>query len=80
MATQRAVIERECRLVEGYHRLRKGCSLMKDGGHHLEGEPWQTAGQIVRRRKNGWEMRVYEIEGEIEVCLIAPDGTSKTYA
>jgi hypothetical protein len=65
------------KLVAAYYRLRQKCSVLKDGGGRFEGKRWELLDDMVCRKSDGWELRVYPIEDVIEVCLIDPNGNSK---
>lgn len=67
------------KLVDAYYRLRQKCSILKDGGARFEGKRWEFDDDMAVRKSDGWELRVYYIENAIEICLIDPNGMSKTY-
>lgn len=67
------------KLIDAYYRLRRQSSVAKDGGDKMEGQPWEYNGKMAWRAGNGWEVRIYEIEDLIEVCLINPSGVYKRY-
>jgi hypothetical protein len=72
--------DREYRaLQDGYYNLRRTSSIVRDADHRFEGKRWEKADHMIVRKAEGWELRVYEIEGEIEACLINPTGESRTY-
>ena len=68
------------RLTEGYFKLRRLSSVLRDGAERFEGKTWEHQPEMMIRRADGWELRVYEVEGDVEACLIAPDGASRTYS
>ena len=70
------------KLQEGYYnlRLKKNSPALNKDGQVFESVPWQTVCKTEVRKKDGWELRVYEIEGDIEACIIDPHGKSKTYS
>jgi hypothetical protein len=70
----------EQHLRDAFCRLRKSSTLLRDGAARFEGLPWRYADGIASRHHEGWELRVYQVDDGIEVCLIDPQGKSKTYA
>ena len=67
-------------LREGYYRLRRSSSIVRDADSRFVGKRWEDHGQVLLRRAEGWELRVYKVEGDIEACLISPNGSSRTYS
>jgi hypothetical protein len=70
-------------LVDGYYKLRRE-SALRDFGARFEGLPWDAeiadGKPTAVRHADGWELRVYEIEGDVEACLIDPEGKTRTYS
>ena len=66
--------------MDGYHRLRRESSLVEDGACHLEGTRWKFESGKISRKSGDWALSVYRADGDIEACLVAPDGTVKTYS
>ncbi|MFB6449266.1 hypothetical protein [Bradyrhizobium tunisiense] len=62
--------------TEDYFRLRKSSEGLKEESPRFEGMPWA----LTRETNDGWTMKVYRVDGDVEVCVIAPDGTSKSFA
>lgn len=62
-------------LKEGYFELIKESAALRTDAGPFDGQPWG-----VMRERDGRQMTVYEIEGEIEVCIVFDDGTSRTYS
>lgn len=73
-------------LLESYYWLRrKSPALKKDSAiAKLDGQRWiediEDKDILRRKTKDGWELRVYKIEGGVEACIISPTGESKTYS
>lgn len=68
-------------LIDGYFYLRQGTSLLRQQTDRFEGKEWKLRDHMmIRKSDDGYELRVYEIEGDIEVCIIAPNGGTKTFA
>ena len=61
---------------EDYHRLRGDSEGLKAESHRFEGIPWA----LSRETDDGWRMVVSRFEGDVWVYVIAPDGTSKSFA
>jgi hypothetical protein len=61
---------------EDYFKLRMDSEGLKAAGRRFEGVPWG----LIREADDGWIMKVYRIEGDVEVCIISPDGTSCTFS
>lgn len=67
-------------LTESYYRLRRQSSILRDGASRFEGKDWEHLADMVVRKADGWELRVYRVENVVEACLISPDGESHTYS
>ena len=68
------------RLIDGYFTLRQQCPELKAVGHLFEAAAFQSDGEhMVRQSADSHQLRVYCIEGDIEACVIYPNGTSKTF-
>jgi hypothetical protein len=67
-------------LKEAFYRLRRQSSVLRDGADRFEGLRWDHQPGMVTRKKDGWELRVYPVDGGAEACLIDPHGNSRTYA
>jgi hypothetical protein len=66
-------------LKDGYYKLRRESSILKDADHRFEGKHWIVRPTQIERYADGWRLTVYKIEGEIEACLLNPNGTHRTY-
>jgi len=66
-------------LKDGYHKLRRDSSVLRDGGRRFEGTRWLIRESCIERYANNWILRVYNIEGNVEACLISPNGTQRNY-
>lgn len=68
-------------LIDGYFELRQQSEKLRGMSHLFEGQKWVLFGDMIcRGGKDGYELRVYQIEGEIEACIIAPNGESWTFS
>ena len=68
-------------LRERYHTLRQRSAGLRALSRHFEGLPWTFRKKTaIRRSANGWELRVYVIDGDTEACVIQPDGQASTFA
>lgn len=64
-----------------YHRLRGQSDGLRRASASFEGKRWQHHGDMLTRRADdGSELRLYRIEGAVEVCIILKDGTSATFS
>jgi|KBSMisStandDraft_5_1062788.scaffolds.fasta_scaffold257496_4 hypothetical protein len=66
-------------LKNGYYKLRSESSVLKDGGRRFEGTRWLIRESCIERYADSWVLRVYNIEGNVEACLISPNGTQRNY-
>jgi hypothetical protein len=67
-------------LIDGYFALRKDSDGLMEQSHRFEGLFWSQEDQSAVRRCGGWKLLVYQAEGQIEVCVISPDGKSSTFS
>lgn len=71
---------RQDELIEGYFDLRRR-SALKGETWRFECKPWVAVGKaMVRNSSDGYKLIVYLVEDDIEVCIVAPDGTLKSFA
>jgi hypothetical protein len=71
---------RQKALIEGYFSLRQDSSLKNETGP-FEGQPWRAEGKsMVRKGVGGSKLIVYKIENDLEVCVVYPDGTMKSFS
>jgi hypothetical protein len=71
---------RQTILIEGYFDLRQHSSL-KDETGRFEALPWCAVGKsMVRTSADGYKLIVGQVESDIEVCIVASDGTEKSFA
>jgi hypothetical protein len=63
-------------LPDDYFALRMNSAGLKAVASRFEGVPWC----LIRESGDGWIMKVYRIDGDIEVCITSPDGTSRTFS
>ncbi len=65
-----------------YYKLRRECPELKEKYSPLfEGMAWteEKHGEFIRKN-DGYELHVYQVENDIEVCIIFPTGESKTFS
>jgi hypothetical protein len=68
-------------LSEAYKKLLQGSVGLRAHANRFRGRHWSGDNrQAVRKSRDGYELRVYRIEGGVEACVIRPDGQSFTYA
>lgn len=67
-------------LVDGYFRIRRQSETLKADSVRFEALPWTFRNRVARRTNGGFDLMIYKSEGSIEVCISAPDGSSKTYS
>jgi hypothetical protein len=69
-------------LAEAYHTIRQEAEALQKYTSLFEGQPWHCDGKMAVRYSadRTWQCRVYIVEGDYEVCVIHPDGTSETFA
>ncbi len=67
-------------LKDHYFMLRQTCPDLKQIGYLFEAMPWRWDGKMLKRQNAKHELRVYRIDGDVECCVVYPNGTSKTFA
>jgi hypothetical protein len=67
-------------LIDGYFKLRQQSEGLKEQSHRFEGLFWRPEGDTAVRESDGWQLSVYRREGQIEACVMRPDGTFSTYS
>lgn len=72
--------ERLSELRDAYFDIRRASNALQRDGAVFEGEAWFDLDNSAVRRACGYELRVYRVDGEIEVCVVFPNGTCRTYA
>ena len=72
--------KRQKELIEGYFDMRQTSSLKYQTGR-FEGKRWHPVGKtMVRSSDDGWKLIVGQVENDVEVCVVDPNGTEKTFA
>jgi uncharacterized lipoprotein len=72
--------ERQKELIESYFALRQKSSL-KYQAARFEGKKWHSVGKtMVRRSDDDWKLVVGKVGNDVEVCIVDPKGTEKTFA
>jgi|SRR5580693_8334518 hypothetical protein len=67
-------------LIEGYFNLRQNSGL-KHETPRFEGREWKAVGKtMVRNGADGSRLLVYQIENDLEVCIVESNGTQKSFA
>lgn len=68
-------------LTEGYFRLRQESAGLRALAWRFDAIPWTVDGrEIVRTTPDHWELRVYEIEGDVEAAITNPAGELFTFS
>ena len=68
-------------LIDGYFALRVASDGLREVSSMFEAIPWKFEdGCPIRVTDAGWKLSVYRAEGDIEVCVLKPDGISVTFS
>lgn len=64
-------------LTDEYYRIRRE---LGSEAAIFEGASWEHGENASIRRAAGHTLKIYSVEGQFEVCIIYPDGTSRTFS